>query len=63
MKSGRGVPSDRTFALALADTLLDEAHPRPIPKTKFAVLASFARGAATDYRLRRAELDAFSALR
>jgi uncharacterized protein YcbX len=43
MKSGRGVPSDRTFALALADTEFDEEHPRPIPKTKFAVLARFAR--------------------
>ena len=43
MTSGRGVASDRTFALALADTEFDEGNPRPIPKTKFAVLARFAR--------------------
>ncbi|MBP1296335.1 MOSC domain-containing protein [Bradyrhizobium elkanii] len=43
---GRGLPHDRTFALALADTDFDEANPRPIPKTKFAVLARFARLAA-----------------
>lgn len=43
MKSGRGVAGDRTFALALADTEFDEENPRPIPKTKFAVLARFAR--------------------
>lgn len=43
LTSGRGLPNDRTFALALADTEFDEANPRPVPKTKFAVLARFAR--------------------
>jgi hypothetical protein len=43
LTSGRGVPNDRAFALALADTEFDEDNPRPIPKTKFAVLARFAR--------------------
>jgi uncharacterized protein YcbX len=43
MRSGRGLPSDRTFALALADTEFDEENPKPIPKTKFVVLARFAR--------------------
>ena len=46
MTTGRGVPHDREFALALADTDFDEVHPRPLPKTKFAVLARFARLAA-----------------
>jgi hypothetical protein len=43
MTSGRGVASDRTFALALADTEFDDENPRPIPKAKFAVLARIAR--------------------
>lgn len=44
--SGRGLPGDREFALALADTEFDESNPRPLPKTKFAVLARYARLAA-----------------
>ncbi len=44
--SGCGLPYDRVYALALADTDFDEANPRPVPKTKFAVLARFARLAA-----------------
>jgi uncharacterized protein YcbX len=50
MTAGRGVPRDREFALALASTEFDEAHPRPLPKTKFAVLARFARLAALQTR-------------
>ena len=40
--AGRGIPRDRTLALALADTVFDEAQPVPLPKTMFAVLARHA---------------------
>ena len=40
---GRGLPGDRIFALALADTEFDSLNPRPLPKTKFVMLARFAR--------------------
>jgi uncharacterized protein YcbX len=58
MTAGRGVPHDREFALALADTDFDEAHPRPLPKTKFAVLARFERLAAlqTEFNLETSRL-------
>ena len=49
--AGRGIPQDREYALALADTEFDESNPRPLPKTKFAVLARFARLAALQSRL------------
>jgi uncharacterized protein YcbX len=49
--AGRGIPLDREYALALADTQFDESNPRPLPKTKFAVLARFARLAALQSRL------------
>lgn len=41
--AGRGVPGDRRYALALAETPFDAAHPVPLPKTRFAVLVRFAR--------------------
>jgi uncharacterized protein YcbX len=43
LATGRGLPCDREFALALADTVFDEANPSPLPKTRFAVWARFAR--------------------
>ncbi len=49
--AGRGIPQDREYALALADTEFDENNPRPLPKTKFAVLARFARLAALQSQL------------
>jgi hypothetical protein len=49
--AGRGIPLDREYALALAETQFDEANPRPLPKTKFAVLARFARLAALHSKL------------
>jgi uncharacterized protein YcbX len=49
--AGRGIPQDREYALALADTEFDESNPRPLPKTKFAVLARFARLAALQSHL------------
>jgi uncharacterized protein YcbX len=49
--AGRGVPNDREYALALAGNPFDEANPRPIPKTKFVVLARFARLAALQTKL------------
>ncbi|WP_211910718.1 MOSC domain-containing protein [Tardiphaga alba] len=51
LSAGRGLPGDRIFALALADTDFDELNPRPIPKTKFAVLARFPRLAALKTKL------------
>jgi hypothetical protein len=42
LTSGRGVPGDRQYALALADTAFDPAHPLPLPKTRFAVLVRYA---------------------
>ncbi|HLG81875.1 MAG TPA: MOSC domain-containing protein [Bradyrhizobium sp.] len=51
LASGRGLPCDRAYALALADTEFDEANPRPLPKTKFAVLARFARLAALQTKM------------
>jgi uncharacterized protein YcbX len=48
---GRGIPRDREYAFALADTQFDESNPLPLPKTKFAVLARFARLAALQSRL------------
>jgi uncharacterized protein len=41
--AGRGVPNDRRFAFALADTAFDPARPEPLPKTKFVMLMRFAR--------------------
>jgi uncharacterized protein YcbX len=49
--AGRGIPQDREYALALADTEFDESNPRPLPKTKFAVLARFAQLAALQSQL------------
>jgi uncharacterized protein len=43
LAAGRGIPGDRAYALALAETQFDESNPRPLPKTKFAVLARFTR--------------------
>lgn len=40
---GRGLPGDRLFALALADTEFDPLNPRPLPKTLFLMLARFAK--------------------
>ena len=39
---GRGLPGDRQFALALADTEFDPLNPHPLPKTMFVMLARFA---------------------
>jgi uncharacterized protein len=49
--AGRGIPKDREYALALTDTQFDETRPRPLPKTKFAVLARFARLASLQSQL------------
>jgi uncharacterized protein len=43
LRAGRGIENDRRYALALADTAFDEADPRPLPKTKFLMLARQAR--------------------
>ena len=43
LKTGRGIEDDRRYALALADTVFDETDPRPLPKTKFVMLARYAR--------------------
>lgn len=39
LQIGDGFSGDRAFALALPDTDFDEAHPAPLPKTKFLMLA------------------------
>lgn len=49
--AGSGIPNDREYALALANTEFDESNPRPLPKTKFAVLARFGQLAALQSRL------------
>jgi uncharacterized protein YcbX len=38
LRAGEGVPMDREFALALADTAFDEAAPEPFAKTYFLML-------------------------
>lgn len=40
---GGGLPGDRRFALALADTEFDPLNPRPLPKARFVMLARFAK--------------------
>lgn len=40
---GCGLPHDRQFALALPDTDFDPFAPKPLPKTRFAVLMKFAK--------------------
>lgn len=46
LEPGHGLPHDRRYALALADTEFDEQHPLPLPKTKFVVLMRYERLAA-----------------
>jgi len=48
--AGQGLPNDRRYAFALADTAFDEANPQPLPKTRFLTLARFARLAALKTR-------------
>jgi uncharacterized protein YcbX len=55
MAAGTGLPHDRKFALALADTVFDEASPAPLPKTKFAVLARYEKVARLRTRYREAD--------
>lgn len=43
LQSGRGIPGDRMFALALSETEFDPFRPQPLPKTKFVVLMRFAK--------------------
>lgn len=43
LSTGHGLPHDRQFALALPDTPFDPAEPKPLPKTRFAVLMNFAK--------------------
>lgn len=50
LQAGRGLPNDRRYAFALADTPFDERHPLPLPKTKFLTLARFERLAALTSR-------------
>jgi hypothetical protein len=50
LQAGRGLPNDRRYAFALADTPFDEGHPVPLPKTKFVTLARFERLAALTSR-------------
>ncbi len=38
LRAGEGIPLDREFALALADTAFDEAAPQPFAKTFFLML-------------------------
>ena len=39
LRAGCGVPGDRAFAFALPATVFDEAHPQPLPKFEFLMLA------------------------
>ncbi len=39
LRPGRGFAGDRAFALALPDNSFDEAHPEPMPKIRFLMLA------------------------
>ncbi len=41
LSAGTGLPGDRRYALALPTTAFDEADPRPLPKTQFAVLMRY----------------------
>lgn len=50
LEAGRGLKDDRRYALALPGTVFDPAHPVPLPKTRFAVWARFARMAALKSR-------------
>ncbi|HTJ02244.1 MAG TPA: MOSC domain-containing protein [Methylovirgula sp.] len=43
LSMGHGLPHDRQFALALPDTPFDPAAPKPLPKTRFAVLMKYAK--------------------
>jgi uncharacterized protein YcbX len=55
MSAGTGIPHDRKYALALVDTVFDEAHPAPLPKTRFAVLARYEKVARLRTRYREAD--------
>lgn len=50
LRAGHGLPNDRRYAFALADTPFDERNPAPLPKTKFLTLARFERLAALTSR-------------
>ncbi|WP_346434384.1 MOSC domain-containing protein, partial [Candidatus Protofrankia californiensis] len=39
LSAGEGVPMDRVYALARPETVFDDAHPQPLPKTRFLMLA------------------------
>jgi len=41
LKPNAGFPADRKFALALPDTEFDVNDPKPVPKTKFLMLARY----------------------
>ncbi len=41
LASGQGVPHDREYAFALPGTPFDAENPKPMPKTKFAVLMRY----------------------
>ncbi|HEX4113586.1 MAG TPA: MOSC domain-containing protein [Stellaceae bacterium] len=50
LRAGHGLPNDRRYAFALAETAFDERNPVPLPKTKFLTLARFERLAALTSR-------------
>jgi len=50
LRAAHGLPNDRRYAFALADTPFDERQPTPLPKTKFLTLARFERLAALTSR-------------
>ncbi|WP_250284710.1 MULTISPECIES: MOSC domain-containing protein [unclassified Frankia] len=39
LSASEGLPMDRVYALARPETVLDDAHPQPLPKTCFLTLA------------------------
>ncbi|HEY5379805.1 MAG TPA: MOSC domain-containing protein [Pseudolabrys sp.] len=50
LRAGHGLPHDRRYAFALAETVFDERNPVPLSKTKFLTLARFERLAALTSR-------------